>query len=429
MCWWFPVVITIVSALCGCSRAAFLLGYTAESCDDLRPHRIPFAQDLMGQSGGFQPGLGSNGLPINAPGFNRPNPNGPAADGVNIQPVLMTTVTPYRILTADSRYKKGRAIEVRLEGREYFEAFVMEARALGGGPTNKLPQAGVGRFVGAPKTAMFLSCRDRSSSAVVNAPNPVRMNNLTFTWEAPFQDVGDIYFIASVLLGDRYWVFTSERLLSNPFPGELVGCGIRRTCVRLCGYYQSSPICSLDEAEYVLIIEIDPSLREAQITIGGFIRDPQTYVAFGMAYSDFSLTDMDMSVCMLDRGRVTLGHYYVKQEIFPPFPHAGIIVPDLTDLDNNRLWCRFRRPLLPYGPTSINPTRSMYHYYFKGPKNDSGIYLPENIYKMNISPRQYNITEFYTDVQISNRAFLPVASRHLLVVIFLLLVGLHSRAT
>ena len=43
-----------------------------------------------------------------------------------------------------------------------------------------------------------------------------------------------------------------------------------------------------------------------------------------MAYSDFSLTDMDMNVCMLDRGRVTLGHYYVKQEIFPPFPHAGV---------------------------------------------------------------------------------------------------------
>ena len=30
-----------------------------------------------------------------------------------------------------------------------------------------------------------------------------------------------------------------------------------------------------------------------------------------MAYSDFSLTDMDMSVCMLDRGRVTLGHYVI----------------------------------------------------------------------------------------------------------------------
>ena len=86
-------------------------------------------------------------------------------------------------------------ITVRLEGREYFEAFVLEARALGGGPTNKQPQAGVGRFVGAPRTTMFLSCRDRPNSAVVNAPNPVRMNNLTFTWEAPFQDVGDIYFM------------------------------------------------------------------------------------------------------------------------------------------------------------------------------------------------------------------------------------------
>jgi hypothetical protein len=34
-----------------------------------------------------------------------------------------------------------------------------------------------------------------------------------------------------------------------------------------------------------------------------------------MAYSDFSLTDMDMSVCMLDRGRVTLGHYVIIMTI------------------------------------------------------------------------------------------------------------------
>lgn len=31
-----------------------------------------------------------------------------------------------------------------------------------------------------------------------------------------------------------------------------------------------------------------------------------------------------------------------------------------------------------------------------------GIYLPESIQMMNISPRPRNITEFYTDVQISN---------------------------
>lgn len=48
--------------------------------------------------------------------------------------------------------------------------------------------------------------------------------------------------------------------------GELIGCGIRRTCVRLCGYQFG---CSLDEAEYVLIIEIDETNREATFTIGG----------------------------------------------------------------------------------------------------------------------------------------------------------------
>lgn len=131
----------------------------------------------------------------------------------------------------------------------------------------------------------------------------------------------------------------------------MVGCGIRRTCVRLCGYYHSNPVCSLDEADYVLIIEVDPTLREAQITLGGHIRNPevnpgdlflmktlfltviyykfQTYIAFGTAASDFSLTDMDMSVCMVDMGRVTLGHYYVKQEILPPYPHAGVSFPPL----------------------------------------------------------------------------------------------------
>jgi hypothetical protein len=46
------------------------------------------------------------------------------------------------------------------------------------------------------QTTMFLNCFDRSSSAVTNAPTPVRMNNLTFNWEAPFAEVGgDIFFM------------------------------------------------------------------------------------------------------------------------------------------------------------------------------------------------------------------------------------------
>ena len=120
---------TIILLLCDSHHAAFLLGYTAESCDDLRPQRVPFVQDLMTNTGVIQAGLGANGLPINLPGFNRPNPNGPinsGPDGINLQPVLMTTVTPYRIVTSDSRYKRGRA----LEGSFFYLSDVLVHRVL-----------------------------------------------------------------------------------------------------------------------------------------------------------------------------------------------------------------------------------------------------------------------------------------------------------
>ena len=91
-------------------------------------------------------------------------------------------------------------VAVRLDGRDDFDGYLMEARALGGGASSKPAVAGVGRWVGFPATAMLLNCRDRQSSAVTNVPSPYRMNNLTFQWEAPFRDVGDIFFVYALSL-------------------------------------------------------------------------------------------------------------------------------------------------------------------------------------------------------------------------------------
>lgn len=111
----------------------------------------------------------------------------------------------------------------------------------------------------------------------------------------------------------------------------------------------------------------------------------------------------------------------------------------MTDLDRDHIWCRFRRPLGVFGPTSVNPQRASYHFYFKGPKNDSGnvqfvrnkrcnelihhtgIFLPSSIYRMNLSPRPYNITEFYTDVQISNDSTDTRPAQHFLTIVLLTL--------
>ena len=103
-------------------QAAYQLGYTAESCDDLRPQRVPFIQDLI--AGGGQPVYSPDGTrPVNfgsptgfnnqpgAPSPNSPGNQAPRPDGQVIQPILMTTVSPYRIWVSENRYKRGKIME------------------------------------------------------------------------------------------------------------------------------------------------------------------------------------------------------------------------------------------------------------------------------------------------------------------------------
>ena len=107
---------------------------------------------------------------------------------------------------------------VRLQGQDYFDGFLMEVRGLGGGPSNIIPAAGIGRWVGVPAGATFLNCRGRPYSAVASVGPSIRTSFLNFTWEAPTSDSGDIYFIASVVAGNRYWIFTSDRLALRRSP-------------------------------------------------------------------------------------------------------------------------------------------------------------------------------------------------------------------
>lgn len=126
---------TVLLTMCAVD-AAFLLGYTAESCDDLRPQRLPFIQDANGASGQRPFGPPPN-IPVNLNNQIRPNPNGqsfgpntpinpnsniPGPDGLSIQPILMQSISPYRIITGDTRYKRGRAMEGEWRSFTAFES-------------------------------------------------------------------------------------------------------------------------------------------------------------------------------------------------------------------------------------------------------------------------------------------------------------------
>ena len=105
---------------------------------------------------------------------------------------------------------------MRLGGKEYWDAFMIEARAVSGGEIGAL--TGVGRWVSPPADTATLDCLGRPASALASASPQRRTNVIDLRWQAPPQDVGDIYFIASVAVKERYWIFTSERLSHRRSP-------------------------------------------------------------------------------------------------------------------------------------------------------------------------------------------------------------------
>ena len=86
--------------LLNCVVAVYQFGYTIQSCDDLRPRRALL--DVMNPQPNPQ-FINPSGNQL-YPGISSPN-------GMSNQPVLMTTLSPYRIRTNNNRYRRGGLIE------------------------------------------------------------------------------------------------------------------------------------------------------------------------------------------------------------------------------------------------------------------------------------------------------------------------------
>ena len=87
---------------------------------------------------------------------------------------------------------------VRLETEEYFDSFMLHARAKDRPDGNATL---VGWFVTIPTIAMDLHCLGKRKSSVADKGRPVKLGNMTFTWRAPPTDYGPIKFVASIVKG------------------------------------------------------------------------------------------------------------------------------------------------------------------------------------------------------------------------------------
>ena len=87
---------------------------------------------------------------------------------------------------------------VRLETSEYFDSFMLHARAKDRPDGNATL---VGWFVSIPPITTDLHCLGKRKSSVADKGRPVKLGNMTFTWRAPPTDYGEIKFVASIARG------------------------------------------------------------------------------------------------------------------------------------------------------------------------------------------------------------------------------------
>jgi hypothetical protein len=55
-------------------------------------------------------------------------------------------------------------------------------------------------------------------AAVVDKGRPIKLGNLTFTWQAPMEDMGPIKIQASIAYNDAYVLVESKEIKFNKFP-------------------------------------------------------------------------------------------------------------------------------------------------------------------------------------------------------------------
>jgi len=326
------------------------------------------------------------------------NQNSDDSDIDTLNPKKLRRTNSFNINVDFEQYRRGRRYTIKLEATEYFHSFLLQAR---GDPRPDGNATLVGSFVKIPPISRHLKCFKWRRSSVIDKGRPVKLANMTFTWQAPPMDYGRIRFVASIVTRDGYATIQTQQIPFNPFPVSIKGCGREKSCFRACS---TTPTCPPDDSSYMVVTELSEDSEEVIISMGGIVDADQTstdvangehehdkhehkhkgmekYVAIGFGYNKQTLQGMDVCACYKEGDEIRLGHYLVENARTNPYMHRSELVLDKSDIDrrNQFIWCQFRRPIHPDSNWDLDLSRNMFHFYFIGNQNNSVIYLPTNI--------------------------------------------------
>ncbi|XP_014665718.1 PREDICTED: putative ferric-chelate reductase 1 [Priapulus caudatus] len=117
---------------------------------------------------------------------------------------------PYIVIVDAISYVPNQIVNVLLAGSSLwpFEGFMLQAR-------NSASESIVGEFITTPNGTKVLECSG-GPTTMTHASNDKRIWDV-FSWRAPSDNVGDIYFTATMLRSfNKYWVDMRSSVISGP---------------------------------------------------------------------------------------------------------------------------------------------------------------------------------------------------------------------
>lgn len=373
-----PVLLYTLGVLFVLVQADPVLRYKMDSCNSLEPIYVEENWQVPG------------GGDIEAPD----------EELFNKSPKKLRKNSAFKIKMDWTQYRRNRQYQVKIETTEYFDAFLLQARGQQQEDGNATL---VGFWVAMPPISKYIKCIGKRKSSVVDKGRPVRLGNMTFTWQSPPTDYGQIKFIASIVKGDGYVTVQTKQIAFNPFPVSIRGCGRDMSCFRAC---HTSPSCPPDESTYMVVMYLSQNREDVVIQMGGVVEDDQKYVAVGFGNDKRSLQSMDVAVCYREGDDIKLGHYLIENDRTQPYLHKSQLTLDGSDVDARKqfIWCQFRRPIQPESQWDLDLSRNMFHFYFMGNKNNSEIYLPEDLSNVWNSGMKRNFSEIVNEIMFSGNA-------------------------
>jgi len=321
--------------------------------------------------------------------------------------------------TVDQGYRANKDYRLRFVAFDHVDAFMFQGQAAKDKKSGNVTQ--VGKWTQTPAIAKTLSCNDDEDSmtAVVDKGRPIKIGNMTFTWQSPGEDVGPIRIVGSVVYKNAYVNIYARggsgtgingNIPYKSFPMSVSDCGKTRGCFRSCA---TSPNCPPEEVDYVVTMDTQKSDKsigpnEILFKIGGKLSNRrENYLGIGLGKDYYEMKNTDIVTCSRSGNRIEGEHYLLEDVSGEPQLHRASIRLTSSGIDRETgfAWCSFVRPITPQDIYDLDLREDMHQFYLLGKWNKtlSAPSLPNEDFILR-SYHRINVSEPYNNIEFVSAA-------------------------